>query len=157
MPETHVSRPAPSGKKSDLRTSTRFHVDDAVTLVYKKGLLSALGIGRTNQARATVNLSEGGILVRTHEPMESGTKVKVRLEIEKFKDVLQAEGVVRWCFQNSREQSTYYAGIRFTHVPAPVASKISKLRGYFLSPEYRQRTAVRRKRESKAFELSDSD
>lgn len=140
-----MSGSIPPGKKSELRTSMRFRVDDAVPLVYEKGLLSSLGIGRTNQARAAISLSEGGILVRTHDKMKTGTKVKVRLEIEKFKDVIEAEGVVRWCFQSAKEQANYYAGIRFTKVAPPVATKIAALRGYFTSPEYRSRSASRRK------------
>jgi hypothetical protein len=135
---------APS-KKSELRSSVRFHVDDAVPLVYEKGLLTAIGIGRTNQARSAVNLSEGGLLVRTHDRMKNGAKVKVRLEIEKLKDIIEAEGVVRWCFQSAKEVGSFYAGIRFTKLPAPAASKIAKLRGYFTSPEYRSRNASRRR------------
>jgi len=134
-----------AGKKSELRSSVRFHVDDAVPLVYERGLLTAIGIGRINQAKSAVNLSEGGLLVRTHDRMKNGAKVKVRLEIEKFKDVIEAEGVVRWCFQSAKEAGNYYAGIRFTKLPAPAASKIAKLRGYFTSPEYRSRTASKRR------------
>jgi len=136
-----------SGKKSDLRRSTRFHVDDAVALVYKNTLLSRLGIGRTNEARAAVNLSEGGILIRTHDRLKNGTKVRVRLELEKFKDVIEAEGIVRWCFQAAAEGADYYAGIRFTHVAEEAAAKISRLRGYFTSPEYRSRNAARRRQD----------
>lgn len=137
----------PAGKKSDLRRSTRFHIDDAVTLVYRKGFLQALGIGRVNEARAAVNLSEGGILIRTHDRVKNGTKVKVRLEIEKFKDVIEAEGVVRWCFKGAGGEGEFYAGIRFTRVSDPSASKIARLRGYFTSPEYRSRNAARRRRD----------
>ena len=144
----------PAGKKSDLRRSTRFQIDDAVTLVYKKTLLSGLGIGRTNEARAAVNLSEGGILVRTHDRVKNGTTVKVRLELEKFKDVIEAEGVVRWCFKGAGEGGDYYAGIRFTRVPEAAAAKILQLRGYFTSPEYRSRSAARRRRDSLGFLLS---
>ena len=141
-----MSGSLPPGKKGDLRSSTRFSLDDeAVPLVYKQGLLASLGIGRSNQARAAVNLSEGGILVRTHDRMVTGTKVKVRLEIGKFKDVIEAEGVVRWCFQSAKEESNFYAGIRFVRMPAPLASKIAKLRGYFTSPEYKSRTAARKR------------
>ena len=118
-------------KKSELRRSTRFHIDDAVALVYKKTLLSTLGIGRTNEARAAVNLSEGGILIRTHNRVKNGMKVKIRLDLEKFKDVIEVEGVVRWCFKGAGEGSEYYAGIRFTYVPEQAATKISRLRGYF--------------------------
>lgn len=138
-----MSGAVPPGRKSELRSSARFRVDDAVPLVYEKGLLTSLGIGRTNQARAAINLSEGGILVRTHDKMKTGTKVKVRLEIEKFKDIIEAEGVVRWCFQSAREGNNFYAGIRFTKVPAGVASKIAQLRGYFTSPEYRSKRKMK--------------
>lgn len=143
MGEAHMSGSLPPGKKAELRTSTRFRVDEAVPLVYEQGLLSSLGIGRKNQARAAINLSEGGILVRTHDKMKTGTKVRVRLEIEKFKDVIEAEGVVRWCFQSAKDQGNFYAGIRFTKVAPPVASKIAQLRGYFTSPEYRSRRKTR--------------
>jgi Tfp pilus assembly protein PilZ len=140
MGEARMSNSIPSGaRKADLRSSLRFRVDDTVPLVYEKGLLSALGIGRTNQARAAINLSEGGILVRTNDKMKTGTKVKVRLEIEKFNDIIEAEGVVRWCFQSAKEMNNFYAGIRFTKVPPTVTSKIAQLRGYFTSPEYRSR------------------
>lgn len=137
----------PAGRKSELRRSARFHIDDAVTLVYRKGLLQTLGIGRVNEARAAVNLSEGGILVRTHDRVKAGTKVKVRLEIEKFKDVIEAEGVVRWCFKGANDESEFYAGIRFTEVPDAAVHKIARLRGYFTSPEYRTRHAARRRRD----------
>jgi len=145
-----------SGKKgSELRTNDRFRVDDiAIPVVYEHGLLSSLGIGRVNQARSAVNLSEGGVLVRTHDQMKSGTKVRVRLEIEKFEDVIEAEGVVRWCFQSAKEQSNFYAGIRFTNMPPPIASKIAKLRSYYTSPEYRSKTVVKRRRDTFGFEFS---
>ena len=145
-----------SGKKgSEGRTSTRFQINEiAVPLVYEQGFLSSLGIGRINQARSAVNLSEGGILVRTHDPMKSGTKVKVKLEIEKMNDVIETEGVVRWCFQSAKEETHFYAGIQFTNIPPPVASKISKLRGYYTSPEYLHKTSTKRRRESLGFEFS---
>jgi hypothetical protein len=141
------------GEKSDLRRSTRFHIDDAITLVYKKTLLSGLGIGRSNEARAAVNLSEGGILIRTNDRIKNGTSVKVRLDLEKFKDVIEAEGVVQWCFKGSGENSGYYAGIRITRVPEQASAKIARLRGYFTSPEYRSRTAARRRRDALGLEL----
>src|SRR5262245_38241636 len=119
---------------SELRANARFQVDEiAIPVVYQQGFLSSLGIGRVNQARSAVNLSEGGVLVRTLDRMKTGTKVKVRLEIEKMKDVIEAEGVVRWCFQGAKEETSFYAGIGFTNVPPSVASKIARLRGYYTS------------------------
>jgi Tfp pilus assembly protein PilZ len=155
MGEVNISTSATPGKKSELRSSLRFRLDDAVTLVYKKGLLTSLGIGRTNQARAAVNLSEGGILVRSTDRMKSGTKVRVRLEIEKFKDVIDAAGVVCWCFKSANDGSDYYVGIRFSKLPAPAAAKIARLRGYFTSPEYRQRTAHKRRRDPFSLDVKE--
>jgi Tfp pilus assembly protein PilZ len=143
----------PAGRKSELRSSERFPVDDAVPLVYRKTLLSALGIGRSNQARAVVNLSAGGLLIRTRDRVQHGTAVKVRLHLEKFGDVIEAEGVVRWCSQAAGEGADYYAGIRFTRVPDPAAMKISRLRGYFTSAEYRTRSAARRRRDPLGLEI----
>jgi Tfp pilus assembly protein PilZ len=140
---------------SELRTSTRFQVGGVATpMVYEHGFLASIGIGRFNQARAAVNLSEGGVLVRTHDRMKSGTKVKVRLEIEKLNDIIETEGVVSWCFQCAKQETNFYAGIRFTNMPPPLASKIAKLRGYFTSPEYRNKTAhQRRRQETLGFEF----
>jgi len=140
----------PTKKKSDLRSSVRFQVDDVAPLVYRKGLLQNLGIGRVNEARAAINLSEGGILIRTEGRIPRDTKVKVRLELEKFKDTFEAEGVVCWCGEGA-EGGEFYAGIQFIDLPAKVKAKIARLRGYFTSPEYRTRTAARRKRESFGF------
>ena len=140
-------------KRADLRQHARFRVEDAKTEIYLKGFLAKLGIGRKNEARGAVNLSEGGILIRTHGRVKNGTKVKVRLDLEKFKDVIEAEGVVRWCFKGGGEGSDFYAGIRFTHVPEQAAAKISRLRGYFTSPEYRSRNAARRRRDPLGLDL----
>ena len=66
----------PTKKKSDLRSSARFQVDDVATLVYRKGLLQNLGIGRVNEARAALNLSEGGILIRTEGRIKTCTTAR---------------------------------------------------------------------------------
>jgi Tfp pilus assembly protein PilZ len=134
-----------TGRKADLRGSVRFHLEEATTLVYRKGLLQSLGLSRTNEARAAVNVSEGGILIRTAERMKTGTEVKIRLDIEKFKDVIEAEGEVCWCVKSTGDD--FFAGIRFTTLPRGAASTIARLRGYFTSPEYRSRRAMRRSRD----------
>ena len=140
--------PLPPDRKQELRRDRRFHVDDAVTLVYRQGLLATLGIGRTNEARSAVNLSEGGILIRSQDRVRSGTGVNVRLEIEKFKDVIEAAGVIRWCFQSAGDPTDFFAGIRFTRIPGSALFTIARLRGYFMSPEYRSRRAARLRRDS---------
>ncbi len=136
-----------SVRKSELRRSARFHVDDAVPLVYRKSLLTVLGFGRINEARAAVNLSEGGILIRTGDRVKSGVPVRVRLEIGKFNDVIEAEGVVRWCFRSAAEEKDFFAGIRFTAIADAALLKIRRLHGFFTSPEYRTLSAARKRRD----------
>src|SRR5260221_14382073 len=103
MSESGVSgaTPTPSNKKeitsarmkrAELREHTRFRIEEAKTEIYLKGFLAKMGIGRKNEARVAVNLSEGGLIVSTHGKINPGTKVKLRLEMEKIKDVIEADG-----------------------------------------------------------------
>lgn len=132
-------------KRPELRQHSRFRIEDAKTELYLKGFLSRMGIGRKNEARVAVNLSEGGIMVSTQGKLAPGTKVQLRIEMEKFKDVIDAEGEVRWCYVSARDASEYYAGIQFLKLPAPAVSKINQMRAWFTSPEFRQRSATRRR------------
>src|SRR5688572_6275415 len=156
MGETEAASPAPSSgpkkeqtssvkmNRPELRRHPRFKTDETTVQLYIKGLLATFGIGRKNEARSAVNLSEGGILLATHAKLTKGSKVQVRIEIEKFKDVIEAEGVVAWCFQSARDTS-YYAGIEFHNLPKSQAALIGKMRSWFTSPEYKQKTAIRRR------------
>ena len=132
-------------QRAELRRHPRFKTDEATVQLYIKGLLTTLGIGRKNEARASVNLSEGGILLATNVKLNKGAKVQVRIEIEKFKDVIEAEGTVAWCFQNARDTASWYAGIAFQNLPPAQAALIAKMRSWFTSPEYRQKSATRKR------------
>jgi Tfp pilus assembly protein PilZ len=132
-------------RKSELRGSQRFRVDGIVPLVYERGMLTTVGIGRKNQARAAINLSEGGLLIRTHGRLKIGTPVHVRLEIEKFSDVIEADGIVRWCFQSATDAKDFYAGLQFLKLPSSIVNKIARLRSYFTSPEYMMKMASKRR------------
>ncbi len=132
-------------QRAELRRHPRFKTDETNVQLYIKGLLSTLGIGRKNAALTAVNLSEGGILLTTTSKLNKGAKVQVRIEIEKFKDVIEAEGTVAWCFQNARDTETWYAGISFEKLPPPQAALIAKMRSWFTSPEYRQKSATKKR------------
>jgi len=144
MGDTTKLGSTPADKHRDLRSSPRFKVEDVVPWVYEKGLLTALGIGRENRAKETINLSTGGTLVRMGQRIKPGTKVGVRLDVEKFNDVIEVEGVVRWCFQSVQDPRNFYAGIQFTHVSRSMKSKMAQLQNYFMSPEFKSKTARRR-------------
>jgi hypothetical protein len=141
------SFPQDENKHQELRGSPRFKVEDVQALVYEKGLLTQIGIGIQNRAKEAVNLSTGGLLVRMGERMKRGTKVGVRLEIGKFDDFVEAEGVVRWCFQAAQDTRNFYAGIQFTKITPVMSAKISRLQNYFMSPEYKSKTARKKLRD----------
>lgn len=129
------------------RRFPRFKVDDAAAVVMypEKQLLNFVGLGKQNRAKAAINLSEGGVLVRTTEKIPRGTKVRLSISIEKFGDKFECLGEVRWCYQAARSEKEYYAGVRFLDLPANEAKKIEKMRGWFTSPEYKQKTKFRQK------------
>ncbi len=128
-----------------MRRHTRFKTHEASAQIYSKGLLTSLGIGRKNEARTAVNLSEGGILVLTHSKLKAGSRVKVKLEFEKYKDVIECEGEVRWCYQSARDAADFYAGISFVDLPPTQMALIGKMRSWFTSPEYRQKSATKKR------------
>ena len=140
-------------RKSELRSTQRFRVDGINPVVYEKSMLSTVGIGRKNQARSAINLSEGGLLIRSHDRLKIGTSVRVRLEIEKFNDVIEADGIVRWCFQSATDATDFYAGLQFLKLPSSIVNKIARLRSYFTSPEYMLRVASKRRADPLGIDL----
>lgn len=132
-------------KRAELRRHPRFKTDEVTAELYLKGLLTTIGIGRKNEARTAVNLSEGGLLVLTGSKLKPGAKVQFKIEIEKYHDVIQGEGEVRWCYQSARDASDFYAGIQFKNLPPAQRALIDKMRSWFTSPEYKQKSATRRR------------
>ena len=157
MGESSASAPAPTPahrnensssvrlKRPELRRHPRFKTDEVTAELYVKGLLATIGIGRRNEARASVNLSEGGLLVLTNTKLKPGAKVQFRIEIEKYNDVIEGEGEVRWCYQSARDASEFYAGVQFKGLPPAQTALIAKMRSWFTSPEYKQKSATRRR------------
>lgn len=133
-------------KPENIRRWHRFKVDDAAAVVlYPEKLLNFMGLGRSNRAKAAVNLSEGGVLVRTTEKLKQGTRVKLTISIEKFSDRFECVGVVRWCYAAARSDTVYYAGVSFVDLPPADIKKIEKMRSWFTSPEHRAQTKFRKK------------
>lgn len=132
-------------KRAELRQHVRFRIEDAKTEIYLKGFLTRMGIGRRNEARVAVNLSEGGLLVSTHQKLAPGAKVQLRIEMEKFKDVIETDGEVRWCYVSARNAAEYYTGIQFTKLTPAQTTKINQMRAWFTSPEFKQKSATKRR------------
>jgi len=137
------SHPKPA--RQDLRRQMRFRVDDASAKLYLKGLLTSIGLGRVNKCRAAINLSESGVLLMVGEKLPVDARVSVRIEMQLFSDVIEAEGVVRWCTESARKKDDFYAGIEFSGLGEQDMKKIAHMREYFSSAEHKARTATRRR------------
>ena len=135
----------PKLQRQDLRKCLRFRVDDASATMYLQGFFTSIGLGRVNKARAAINLSEGGTLLLVRDRIEPKTKVLIRIEMERFEDVIEVEGVVKWCGQSGKSDKDYYAGIEFRNLTPADSKKIANMREWFISPEYKTRSATRRR------------
>jgi len=60
------------------------------------GIPAQYRFGNTIAAALTLNLSHGGIAIRTTSPLESGAKIKVRFRMPGSKKDLDVEGRVAW-------------------------------------------------------------
>ena len=131
--------------ETNLRKSLRFRIDEAVARMYVKGLLTSIGLGRANAVRAAVNLSEGGVLILASERFRPDTRIRVRIEMEKYDDVLECDGMVRWCAGSARNPGYYFVGIAFEGLTPAQSRKIAAMRAWFTSPEYKLKAATRRR------------
>ena len=66
--------------------------------------------GNTIAAALTLNLSHGGIAIRTTSPLEAGTKIKIRFRMPGSKRDVDAKGHVAW------SDRRVGMGIQFEHV-----------------------------------------
>ncbi len=66
--------------------------------------------GNTIAAALTLNISRGGVAIRTTSPLEEGAKVRVRFRLPGSKQDVDAAGVVAW------SDRRVGMGVRFEHV-----------------------------------------
>jgi Tfp pilus assembly protein PilZ len=125
------------GKPNERRRHSRFEIDECQATLHRDGLLTVLGMGKNNRARAALDLSEGGVRFLTHERIPVGTKVRMIIEMERYKDQISAAGEVRWCYQSAKNGDDFYAGVEFIDLPAAEKRKIAMMRDWFTSPQYR--------------------
>jgi hypothetical protein len=146
-----ASPPEPSG--SNRRGHARFEVDDARCSLYREGLLSFIGVGgKENMARTALDVSEGGVRLLVHERIAPGTKVRIKIRVEKYDDEIEAPGIVRWCYQCGRNRNDYFAGVQFLDLDSAQAKKLTVMKKWFTSAEYQ---AVRASRQRTARPASD--
>ena len=128
---------APSPKGSERRRHSRFEIDDASVQLYKEGLLAFIGVGKGNLARAAIDLSEGGAQFLVHERLAPGTKVKIKIGVERFNDTVETSGIVRWCFQSAKKKEDFYIGVQFSGLEGAQSRKLAAMRDWFTSPQFK--------------------
>ena len=146
-----VNAPSRGGKADNRRQHARFEVDEATTILYREGLLPALGLGKKNKARAALDLSEGGVRILTSERIPPGTRVRIRIEVDKYKDAIEATGVVRWCYQSTKKATDFFAGAMFVDLPPDQVKKINRMRAWFTSPQYKAMRETRQRQKDSGF------
>jgi PilZ domain-containing protein len=135
-----AAKPVPSdrpAKPSDRRTSVRFRVDEANAWVQERTLVTLLRLSKRGLDGTVINLSEGGVLVRTDSRLELKSKLRVRIVFERFKDVIESNGEVRWSHEVPKK-STFLGGIQFVGLDPSIARKIRLMGEYFTSVQYKE-------------------
>lgn len=135
--------PTKPGIKTNLRKYVRFQVDDVSAMMYVRGFMSSLGLGRNNIARSLINLSEGGVMLRSKQKVPRGEKVHVHLTMEKYQDEFEGDGIVRWCVSHPSKAEEYYVGIQFESLKDDQVKRLIKMRDWFTSPEFKAKTKTR--------------
>src|SRR4051812_30467834 len=79
-------------KPDERRKHPRFEIDDCQATLYRGGLLTVLGVGKNNRARAALDLSEGGVRFHIQERFPIGSKVRVIIGMERYKEQIEAAG-----------------------------------------------------------------
>jgi uncharacterized protein (TIGR02266 family) len=84
------------------------------------GIPVAYRFGNTIAAALTLNLSKGGVAIRTMSPLQSGSKVRVRFRLPGSKRDVEAESRVSW------SDRRVGMGLQFEKVEAPDQAAIDE-------------------------------
>ena len=77
------------------------------------GMSVSYRVGNTIAAAVTLNISRGGLAVRTTSPLEPGTAVKLRFRVPAGKKEIETEAIVAWVARGLG------MGLQFTKVDPP--------------------------------------
>ena len=155
-----ASRPAPSPSRQpcareERRKYPRFALDEVTAMVTLGGFLRVLGLGKGKNVSPVIELSEGGVRLVTQARIVPKTRIHLKIEIPKYRDVIECAGEVRWSLPSAKKTGEFYTAAMFVGLPPPDAKKIAVMRSYFTSPEYKAAYAarLRERRKSEGFFL----
>jgi len=110
------------------------------------GFLKVLGMGKKdNLAQAVVDLSEGGARFITKSKLSIGTRVSVTIAVRLFNDQIDTLGTVCWAGEHNTRAAHYFIAVNFDKLDAVRSRKISSIRDYLASPEYKQKQETRKR------------
>jgi hypothetical protein len=119
------------------RRAARFDVHGARAELRRAGITALLG-GRVEGE--VVNLAEGGIRVIVPKELPAGRKVRCRVRLERFEDPLDVKGRILWCRRDLMSETGFLVGIAFQDPEPRQARKISAMREWFSSPDFKRRS-----------------
>ena len=126
-----ASLPEAKANSSERRKFPLFEVSKITCSLCRRGLTTFMGISRVVLEGTVLELSEGGCRVSLGERLFPDTKLHLRLEVPKFKDVFEADATSRWCREMIKhDPPLFYAGIMFVNPPSAMSKKISSMRLY---------------------------
>jgi len=161
--QANASAPAPAPPKpppaplpgggSNRRANDRFRVDEAGVWLQVGAVARLLNLSRSALEGRVRDLSVGGVMVVTDVKLQVGAKCRVRILFERFRDVIESHGEVRWSRQVPGKDSAFVAGLQFVRLAPPLARKIALMREYFNSVQYKEVREIRRREEAKGLKF----
>jgi len=96
------------------------------------GLVVRLSYGTLDEFvdRFAVNISRGGVFIRTREPRPIGTRLALELKLQTGETVMRGEGVVRWVQAEKASAHPLAApgmGIQFTDLDEPSRALVDRM------------------------------
>jgi uncharacterized protein (TIGR02266 family) len=102
-----------AGNVIERRQSPRIQYKTNVTLNSEHNFYTGL----------SVDISEGGIFIATHQPLPRGTEVEIEFSIPTFPEAVRATGLVQWVrpFSYGTMDANPGMGVKFLRISPPQA------------------------------------
>jgi hypothetical protein len=83
-------------------------------------------------------------MVRVSKRLEMDSRHELRIEIPKYKEVIETVGEIRWCGESAIKESDIYVGLQFVDLPAVERRKLAGIYERFTSAEVKAKTGSER-------------
>jgi hypothetical protein len=149
LPKPPSDRALPAASSSEKREHPRFKIEGTTVAIGKPGILASLGLGPIRHP--VINLSAGGAMVKFVKRLPVDSRHPLRIEIPRYKEVIEGTGEVRWCGESARNKSEIYVGIQFVDLPVAEQRKLSSIYDLVSSAEYKAKATTRKEASSGSF------